>query len=200
MSPLSILQRILVIRSRVFVMDVSRATHVPYTRGTRNDNRTQFASLHFAHTFQLFLPRRIRSRILFFRVRGDGRRESVSHLTIFNFSRAWSSYVHSLARPPTCSLARSFARNFPRAREALNFSFHLERSHIRGFHPLEQRGPFNCYPCYSQSRVFPIRIPRLPRCTETSRSKETGSRTLTSASWISFDYRIFRWGIFFIGS
>lgn len=75
------LRAIPVISMARFNTDVSRATYVPRTCA-RHDNRT--VRFNAFRPFQLFLPWRTLSS----RYSGDGRRESVSHLTIFNFSRA----------------------------------------------------------------------------------------------------------------
>jgi len=119
-----------------------------------------------------------------------GRRESVSYLTIFNFSESDArTFIHS-AVP-------SFVRDFPLARELWIFrSILSDRTYVASI-PSSSEAHTTATPV-TRNRVFPIRLSRLPRCTEISRSKETRSRTLTSASWISSDYHIFRWGCFLL--
>lgn len=150
------LQAVLVISITRFVMDVSRSAHIPHTRACNRAITAQFVPLRFVHSSCFCrgeYAREYSSGYAALGERGGRVREHVA-LDDFQFLPSFtSSYVHSFVR----SLARS---RFSPSERALNFSFHLlERSHIRGFHPLERRGPFNCYPCYSHSRVFPIRLP-----------------------------------------
>jgi len=145
----------------------------------------QFVPLRFVH-FSCFLPRRI-----LFRISGDGEAWERVILDDFQFLWVWRSYVHSLGR----SLVRS--RFSSSERELWIFrSILSDRTYVASI-PSSSEAHTTATPV-TRNRVFPIRLSRLPRCTEISRSKETRSRTLTSASWISSDYHIFRWGCFLL--
>lgn len=158
------LQVTLVISIRVFYYECfTRNTHSSHARTII----AQFVPLRFVHSSCFCRGEYPREYSSGYATMREGARERVA-LDDFQFLPSLK-FIRSFARP----LARS---RFSPNEKALNFSFHLlERSHIRGFHPLEQRGPFNRYPCYSQSRVFPIRLP--PRTARKSADeKELGRR------------------------
>lgn len=171
------LQVIFIISITRFVTDVSRA----HARETLIIILAQFVLLRLVHSSCF-------CRDEYAHEYSSGcaamRDASVSHLTIFNFSRARSSYVHSPAHLR--------ASDFPRARELWIFrSTFLSARTYAGL------------PSPRAARLIQL-LPLLlaiasfldtSSTAETSRLKETRSRTLTSASWILFDYHIFQFFI-----